>query len=227
MLSSTSPPTHRASAAARCPALPGVAAALPTLPGSLRGPGARGAPGTKTYPCRGKTPDPGLSNGLVLALSPACFAYFTKEPSFDQTRAWGTGYGLLACHPGSGPLLTSSISRPPRLSVSLSWLGLSFTTPHNCASKPASINESLHRYKRPRSGTRVGWGCLRWATSGHVRALRDPFCTYVSQSAALFAVIRPACLLGGYRVGSRRGIGQDGLCVSNPSAASWWGMGEK
>lgn len=56
--SSTSPRTRRASAAARCPARHGVAAAPSIPPGNRRGPAARGAPGTKACPRRGRTPAP-------------------------------------------------------------------------------------------------------------------------------------------------------------------------
>ena len=124
---------------------------------------------------RGKLPRPRPLKGLRSGpLTPACSACLTKEPSLDRPdrnlgrRPWA------ACLPPPAPgPVTSSISRLPRLSVSLSRPGLSLTTPHDCASKPASINgNSLHGCGRGAAGTREGVRVL--ASSATSRASQAP-----------------------------------------------------
>lgn len=120
----------------------------------------------------------GLRSG---PLTPACSACLTKEPSLDRPdrnlgrRPWA------ACLPPPAPgPVTSSISRLPRLSVSLSRPGLSLTTPHDCASKPASINgNSLHGCGRGAAGTREG--CASACVVGHLPGKSGPAPSFSSR----------------------------------------------
>ncbi|XP_060158998.1 potassium channel subfamily K member 4 isoform X2 [Globicephala melas] len=87
-------------------------------------------------------------------------------------------------------------------------LGLSLTTSHDCASKPASINEnSLHRCGRGAPGTREGVRVL--ASSGHLRGKSGPpprppgrtlpptTTRTIGQGVALLSVLGPVSLPGG------------------------------
>uniref|UniRef100_A0A2K5F8M4 Potassium two pore domain channel subfamily K member 4 n=1 Tax=Aotus nancymaae TaxID=37293 RepID=A0A2K5F8M4_AOTNA len=70
-----------ASAAARCPAHRGVAAA-PIPPGSPCGPVAPGVPETKTCRCRGRIPGPGLAKASFLL--PGMLGWFDQRALFPR-----------------------------------------------------------------------------------------------------------------------------------------------
>jgi hypothetical protein len=87
--------------------------------------------------------------------------------------------GLTATSRPLGPSSLPAICRPPTRPFCLAVLDgrqLSLTTLHDCASKPASINEnSLHHCGRARSGGHKGlWECFPRATAGAQLASMTP-----------------------------------------------------
>lgn len=119
--------------------------AVPIPPGNPRDPGVLGV--SEIRPCRCSGRIPGLGSpvrGFVPADAQACLAYLTKEPFFvPRDCNLGRSSRVAKCHcssPAGSSHLTISKFHHSRLSVLLSWPGLSLT-PHDCASKFAPINK--------------------------------------------------------------------------------------
>lgn len=114
-------------------------------------------------------------------LTPACSACLTKEPSLDRPDRNLGRRPRAACLPPPAPgPVTSSISRLPRLSVSLSQPGRSLTTPHDCASKPASINGKQSAWLRAWSCGNAR-GCASACVVGHLPGKSGPAPSFSSR----------------------------------------------
>lgn len=177
--SSTSPQTRRVNVAAPCLARLGVVA-VPIPPGNPRDPGVLGVSEIRPCRCRGRVPGPGSPvRGFVPDDAQACLAYLTKEPSFvPRDCNLGRSSRVAKCYcssPAGSSHLTISKSHHSRLSVLLSWSGLSLT-PHDCASKFAPIN------KKSAPGTRVG---ARVLFPRHRGGISSPLGDHTSQVVAL------------------------------------------
>lgn len=134
---------------------------------------------------------------------------------------------MLACHPGPWPSPHFIHFQTPKPFCLVPAGPVLHNTSQLCLKACINKRKSLYRYGRARSWDASEVGVLALGLLRACQAFRDSSCIYVGQSAALLAVIRPTYLLGGYRVGSRRGICQDGLCVSKPNTPIRREMGEK
>ncbi|XP_066893603.1 potassium channel subfamily K member 4 isoform X2 [Kogia breviceps] len=180
----------------------------PQHPQEARAAPRPGAPPGQRRARVGARPLPGPLKGLRSCSLPGMLCLLNQRALSRPTRL-KPGEEATGCLPAT---LCSWPSPPfihfqnPKAFCLVVRLGLSLTTSHDCASKPASIKEnSLHRCGRGAPGTREGVREL--ASSGHLRGKSGPPTTArpnppphprpIGQGVALLAVLGRVSLPGG------------------------------
>lgn len=179
--SSTSPRTRRASAAARCPARHGVAAAPSIPPGNRRGPAARGAPGTKACPRRGRTPAPASQRASFSPSHPGMLCLSNQRALSRPTgpKPGEEATGCLSPTPCSWPCHFIHFQTPTAFCLAVPAGPVPHNTSRLCLK--ARIN------KRKQSARLRAWscgnarGCASACVAGHLPGKSGPAPSFSSR----------------------------------------------